>query len=347
MMNFVVNFIPIDDTEVFSKVLLKVEIYDSDEANLYVEIIDPNSSDTLHKYGIIKLYINEDCYGQVNFEDFSERVSIHINKNYLLSSTNTYTIKLFNMHIDGTSDYYYQDSDTVLQQSENFTFAYNPPTHPYFIINYHSNYADYVRTPSQRGSILKKLNPSEDIIVVTKKYYYYDYYPDSLYNYSGHSHSNNLIMLRHGYLPTRYWNSEPDGSGIRFDEGTGTGNDYYSGEDIARAFGITGYDKVTIDVYPEWILQDKVWLAGDSFWASNYYQTSQPNIRMDEFGRIYYKTLDNNSSFINKDGKLNINKINYGSPKYPAASGLIKAYNELGNEMRLTNEKLLKFTTYV
>jgi hypothetical protein len=192
------------------------------------------------------------------------------------------------------------------------------------IVNYYSNYANKVR--DSEDGVTKNLESTQNVYIRQDKYTYGHEMTDTLRNYSGHSDKNTLIMRRHGYLPTRYWNTQPNGAGYSLHEGAGTPDvdtiPYV--EDVAQWLGVNiDYNNVTINVYPQWELQTEMYILKDgTIYAGDFISSSSNYI--DKNGtKIYASSFTEGSSTITwgADG-FKAKAFRHGSPDFPYAASI-------------------------
>lgn len=186
---------------------------------------------------------------------------------------------------------------------------------PWLTINYYSNYANKVQ--DSYGNKTSVLDPHQNVFIRSDDIYRDDYYEAGLRDYSGYSSANTLIMRRNGYIPTQYWNTEPDGSGYSFPE---VPSEPITGEDLADALGAN--DRGEINVYPQWKKQKEVYINknGDVY-ASNYiedssvYIDSDANIHAPSFTSAY----TGSEIKISQNGNFSARNLYIGTPKFPYA----------------------------
>ena len=190
------------------------------------------------------------------------------------------------------------------------------------IVNYYSNYANKVR--DSKAGVTKNLESTQNVYIRQDKYTYGNEMVDTLRNYSGHSDENTLIMRRHGYLPTRYWNTQPNGTGYSLHEGAGTpGTDTVPYvEDVAKWLGVNiDYNNATINIYPQWELQTEMYILKDgTIYAGDFISSSSNYI--DKNGtKIYASSFTEGSSTIawGADG-FKAKAFRHGSPDFPYAA---------------------------
>lgn len=184
----------------------------------------------------------------------------------------------------------------------------------YLTINCYSNYAERVR--DLKDDITRDLDSTQNVFVRSDKYYASSFYDDTIRNYSGHSDLNTLIMRRTGYLPTRYWNTNPDGTGIRLHEGA-----QMTGQEMAKHFGLDlSNGNATLNVYPEWIPQKEVFFCkSDGFiYASDFIVSDEMCIKNN--GCVYAPSFIEGDSIYISDNGFVAKGFRKGSPDYPYAS---------------------------
>lgn len=164
-------------------------------------------------------------------------------KNLTLSSTNPtrtgYTFKNWNTKSDGSGTSY---AAGAAYSANSSVTLYAQWVENYVRVMYYSNYADV-----SSSSVDNPVNASKNVVVRDVKYYYSYTENNGLYNYS---YSGATTYLgKEGYKGTGYWNTKPDGTGVRIHEDLG-----FTGKKLAEMLGVN-IDKssVTVNLYPEWV----------------------------------------------------------------------------------------------
>ena len=228
---------------------------------------------------------------------------------------------------------YWNDDGTFIADMVNtsnlIAYAYWEENERLLKVNYYSNYANEAIDFSDGENRIKiDLNPNENQLV---KIDYHDMTwrsPDGLRDYSGFSNKNTLIMRRSGYIPLRYWNTQPDGSGISIHEiprYSGYPNGI-TGEELMAYFGVE-FDEnyiATVNLYPQWEKHTDVYfcLEDGVIFASDFIEDN--SMFIDEVGRLHAPSfIKGNFISIGEDG-ISAKNFTYGVPEFPYAGSLFE-----------------------
>ena len=192
------------------------------------------------------------------------------------------------------------------------------------IVNYYSNYANKVRD-SKNNNTIKTLDSTKNVFIRQDTYTYGNPMEDTLRNYSGHNNQNTLVMRRHGYLPTRYWNTQPNGTGYSLHEGAGTPetDTVPNVEQVARWLGVNiDYNNATVNVYPQWTPQTELYIMKDGTVYAGDFIISSSSSYIDKNGmKIYAPNFTTGSSSVQwSSSGLTLKERRWGSPDFPTAA---------------------------
>lgn len=129
------------------------------------------------------------------------------------------------------------------------------------IINYYSNYANDVYDKTIGGAGYVELDSTQNIHIHADSFPDIYYSNDFFRNYDGNIENATLLMTKKGYVSTGYWNTSPNGDGLRIHQSETM---FTNARDVAIFFGYNLLEEdATIDLYPEWVpLQIDIYFDG-------------------------------------------------------------------------------------